>query len=523
MKIPAKNVKIYRFSCPNGLSSGKLNLMLPSVIKSVSATHGINVAYTSPNGKEITYKELDVISDEMAVWLTNKGISEGSVVGLSLPSCIEYIVSYLALAKIGAITAGINPRFTSRERSKTLWTLDPNLLITAKGYDDGVGDQYRKTLITLNEEELIQNHRVTGGSPQPLEDDDDRPVCICFTSGSSGNPKGALFTNRQLKAISELDTGGSWGGGGHRYVSTEFAHVGVMTKLPWLLATAGTTHLIHKWNAKEILQLIHEYKMSSVSAIAPQVALMLKQDGIEDLDFTSVKAIVTGGAYASINLIKKGREIFGAPWSVRYSSTESGGIGLGTSLTADDYEALHTIGRPREGVEAKICSPSGAELPTGEIGEIWISSPAVMSCYWNDPEETTKVFDQQWLKTGDLAYQTPEGYFILAGRTTEMYIRGGYNVYPLEVEGIFSEHPSIAEVVIIPRPDDIMGEIGVAVIVLEDGCSPITIEDLRSFGFDKLAKYKLPEEVIYVESIPRNTTDKIDRRELKETVKTRSD
>ena len=263
--------------------------------------------------------------------------------------------------------------------------------------------------------------------------------------------------------------------------------------------------------------------MSSVSAIAPQVALMLKQDGIEDLDFTSVKAIVTGGAYASINLIKRGREIFGAPWSVRYSSTESGGIGLGTSLTADDYEALHTIGRPREGVEAKICSPSGAELPTGEIGEIWISSPAVMSCYWNDPEETTKVFDQQWLKTGDLAYQTPEGYFILAGRTTEMYIRGGYNVYPLEVEGIFSEHPSIAEVVIIPRPDDIMGEIGVAVIVLEDGCSPITIEDLRSFGLDKLATYKLPEEVIYVESIPRNTTDKIDRRELKETVKTRSD
>ena len=496
--------------------------MLHSVIKSVSATHGGNVAYVSQYGKEITYKELDVISDEMAVWLTNEGISEGSVVGLSLPSCIEYIVSYLALAKIGAITAGINPRFTSLERSKTLGTLDPNLVITTQGHDDGVGDQYQKITIGLNEAELIQNYRVAGGSPQLLEEDDERPVCICFTSGSSGSPKGALFANRQLRAISELDAGGSWGGGGHRYASTEFAHVGVMTKLPWLLATAGTTHLIHKWNAREILQLIHEYKMSSVSAIAPQVALMLKQDGIEQLDFSSVKAIVTGGAYASVNLIKKGREIFGAPWSVRYSSTESGGIGLGTSLTADDYEALHTIGRPREGVKAKICDSSGSELPTGEVGEIWISSPAVMSCYWNDPEETAKVFDQEWLKTGDLAYQTPEGYFILAGRTTEMYIRGGYNVYPLEVEGIFSEHPSVAEVVIIPYPDDIMGEIGVAVIVLEDGCLPITIDDLRSFGAEKLAAYKLPEKVIHVESIPRNTTDKIDRRELKEIVKRKS-
>jgi len=496
--------------------------MLPSVIKSVSATHGENVAYVSPYGKETTYKELDVVSDEMAVWLTNEGILEGSVVGLSLPSCIEYIVSYLALAKIGAITAGVNPRFTSLERSKTLSTLGPNLVITAKGHDDGVGDQYRKTLITLNGAELIQNHRVTGGSPQPLEDNDERPVCICFTSGSSGIPKGALFANRQLRAISELDTGGSWGGGGHRYASTEFAHVGVMTKLPWLLATAGTTHLIQKWNAREILQLIHEYKMSSISAIAPQVALMLKQDGIEDLDFSSVKAIVTGGAYASVNLIKKGREIFGAPWSVRYSSTESGGIGLGTSLTADDYEALHTIGRPREGVKVKICDSSGSELPVGETGEIWLSSPAMMSCYWNDPDATAEVFDQQWLKTGDLAYQTPEGYFILAGRTTEMFIRGGYNVYPLEIEGIFSEHPSIAEVVIIPRPDDVMGEIGLAFIVLEDGCSPITIDDLRSFGAEKLAEYKLPEEIFYVESIPRNTTDKIDRRELKEIVKKRS-
>ena len=263
--------------------------MLPSVIKSVSATHGENVAYVSPDGKEITYKQLDVISDEMAVWLTNEGISEGSVVGLSIPSCIEYILSYLALAKVGAITAGINPRFTSLDRSKTLRTLDPNLVISAKGHDGGVGDQYRKTTIKLNETEFIRSQRVTGGSPELLEDDDERPVCICFTSGSSGSPKGALFTNRQLRAISELDAGGSWGGGGHRYASTEFAHVGVMTKLPWLLATAGTTHLIHKWNAREILQLIHEYKMSSVSAIAPQVALMLKQDGIEDLTLLQLK------------------------------------------------------------------------------------------------------------------------------------------------------------------------------------------------------------------------------------------
>ena len=127
-------------------------------------------------------------------------------------------------------------------------------------------------------------------------------MCICFTSGSSGNPKGALFANRQLRAISELDTGGSWGGGGHRYASTEFAHVGVMTKLPWLLATAGTTHLIQKWNAREILQLIHEYKMSSVSDRSSSA--MLKQDGLKISTLPQLKQS-SPGAYASINLIKK--------------------------------------------------------------------------------------------------------------------------------------------------------------------------------------------------------------------------
>ena len=493
--------------------------MLPGVIKSVSQKHGENIAYVSADARKITYSDLDRISDEMAVWLTQEGIGEGSVAALCLPSCIEYIISYLALAKIGSITAGINPRFTSHERADTLETLNPDIVITTKGSDTGVETKYPKTVIALNQTDLMHSHRIKDSYPQSLDEDDNRPVCICFTSGSSGKPKGALFTNKQLKAISDLDTGGSWGGGGHRYASTEFAHVGVMTKLPWLLATAGTTHLVEKWNAAEILNLINDYKMTSVSAIAPQIALMLKQENIQELDFASVKAIVTGGAFASADLIRKGREIFGAPWSVRYSSTESGGIGLATSLDADDLEALHTVGRPRKGVQAKICDPLGQELPDSEIGEIWLASPAVMSCYWNDPDETSKVMDQGWLKTGDLAYKTPEGNFVLAGRTTEMYIRGGYNIFPLEVENVLSELPLISEIVIIPKADEVMGEIGVAVVALTDMNSALTLDDLRSYGQEKLAAYKLPEKILFTDSIPRNATDKIDRRKLKDLVK----
>ncbi|HJM29194.1 MAG: class I adenylate-forming enzyme family protein [Acidimicrobiales bacterium] len=495
--------------------------MLATALKLVTKDHGSQVAYETANKTEITYQELDQFSDEVGAWLKKIGIVEGSVVALCLPSHVEYIISYLAVAKVGGVTAGVNPRFTSRERQEALEILNPELVITTKGYESGITNEYRTEIIELNQstDQIMSKQRLKGKEPGTLKPNPERPVCICFTSGSTGKPKGAWFANKQLQAISDLDTGGSWGGGGSRYASTEFAHVGVMTKLPWLLSTAGTTHLVEKWNAKEILQLIHDQRMTSISAIAPQVALMLKQENITNLDFRSVQAIVTGGAFASPNLIQAGREIFGAPWSVRYSSTESGGIGLGTDLEADDSEALYTVGRPREGVKAKICDSEGKELPKGEIGEIWLSSSAIMSGYWNDPEATALIIEDDWLKTGDLAYVNENHCFVLAGRTKEMFIRGGYNVFPLEVEGVLSGHSKVSEIVIVPRQDQVMGEIGVAVVVPNDNHNPPTLDELREFGEIGLASYKLPEAILCVKKIPRNATDKIDRKQLFELVK----
>ena len=144
---------------------------------------------------------------------------------------------------------------------------------------------------------------------------------------------------------------------------------------------------------------------------------MLQVNELDRFDFDCVKAIVTGGALASPELVKAGREFFGAPWSIRYSSTESGGVGLGTSLDADDEEALYTVGRPRPGIEASIRDEDGRPAPAGDIGEIWIRSNAVMSRYWNDPSSTEEAIVEGWLRTGDLAFQDSRGCFHLAGRT----------------------------------------------------------------------------------------------------------
>lgn len=464
------------------------------------------------------YGDLDRLSDEVAAGLVARGLGPGAVVALTLPSTADYIVAYLAAAKVGAVTAGLNPRFRGAERKAALDVLDPDLVISDAAHLDGVPDRLDVECVDLTDdtEAMLGPLRSRRGQVPVLAEDPDRPVCICFTSGSTGAPKGAWYTGRQLSLIAELDSGGAWGGGGHRYASTEFAHVGVMTKLPWLLATGGTTHLLAKWRAEPVLELIDRYRMTSVSAIAPQVALMLRVPDLDRFDFSCVKAIVSGGAHAPPALVRAGRDLFGAPWSIRYSSTESGGVGLGTALDADDEEALHTVGRPRPGVEAAIRHGDGSAVAPGEVGELWLRSGAVMSGYWNDPEATAETLVDGWLRTGDLAYVDDRGCYRLAGRTKEMFIRGGYNVYPLEVEAVLADHPAVAAVAVVPRPDEVMGEIGVAVVVPADPMSPPDLGDLRSFASTSLAAYKLPEAVRLVERLPVNATDKLDRRALVE-------
>ena len=227
-----------------------------------------------------------------------------------------------------------------------------------------------------------------------------------------------------------------------------------------------------------------------------------------------MRAVVAGGAASPPELVRAARQRFGAPYSIRYSSTESGGVGLATSLDADDDEACHSVGRPRPGVEAQIRDKSGARLGPGQTGELWLKSQAVMSGYWRDPSSSSAALVDGWLRTGDLATVEANGLYRLAGRTTEMFIRGGYNVYPMEVEGVLSGHPAVREVAVVGRPDPVMGEIGLAVVAPHDRALPPTLEELRAFGAGALARYKLPEALELVDALPRNPVGKIDRRQL---------
>ena len=494
--------------------------MLAATIERAAREFGSRAAFVTPSGGPMSFEQLEFAGREAAAGLRERGLGEGSVVGLVLPSGVDYLVIYLGAARIGAVTAGINPLLTQAEVTACLDTLDADLVVVDPRLAHLVE---RRTVPRCETLGPGPDPAAAGGSirspsrgrqqPAPAEDDDERPVCICFTSGSTGAPKAVWFASRQLRAVARIDAGSAWGGD-HGLSSTHFAHVGFMTKLPWMLACGRTTHLLERWSAGAALELVARHRMAAVNGVAPQIALMVRHELSRKLDFSAVRAVVAGGGSSSPELVRAARERFGAPYSIRYSSTESGGVGLATALDADEDEACHSVGRPRDGVEAEIRDADGVRLAAGETGELWLRSPAVMSGYWRDPAGTAEVLVDGWLRTGDLATVDGRGLYRLAGRTAEMYIRGGYNVYPIEVEVILDAHPGVAEAVVLGRRDPVMGEIGVAVVVPRDRVNPPTLEDLRAFCSASLARYKLPEALELVDALPRNPSGKIDRRRL---------
>lgn len=466
--------------------------MLGRVAREAAERFGDTTAYVSPSGWKVSYRELDQMADEVAVGLAAHGVHEGDVVALVLPQTPEYVIAYIAAARVGAITAGVNVRLSPPERAAVLAIAEPRLVIDSA--------------------HAVLDLRVPRAGPPPLDDAPERPVAIVFTSGTTGTPKGAVFANRQLTFITQTDTGGNWGGGGTTFAATSFAHLGPMTKLPGSLMRGGTTYVLERWRASDALRLIAEHRMSSIGGIPTQVALMLQEPDFDAYDVSCVKAIVLGGGPATPALIREARERFGAAVAIRYSCTEAG-IGIGTAFDGPLEDAEESVGRPHAGVDLALRDV------VDDVGEVCLRSPAVMAGYWNAPELTAAAITPDgFVRTGDLGWIDDRGRLHLVGRSKEMYVRGGYNVYPMEVESVLAAHPAIADVAIAPRADDLMGEVGVAVVVPREGVSAPTIDELRAFADDRLARYKLPEDLVVVDALPLTPMEKLDRRALAEMV-----
>jgi acyl-CoA synthetase (AMP-forming)/AMP-acid ligase II len=509
---------------------------LAEVVREAGRRHGDTTLYVTAGGARISYRQLDAFSEALAAGLVRRGVREGDVVALVLPSGPAYVACYAAAAKLGAVTAGVNERLAPPERGACLAVAAPRLVIGTPELLEGTGagDLAEVAEVPVVEAEDRRSPGAGGasapgtpgafdalsdladpeGAVPALEPDPQRPVAIVFTSGTTGTPKGAVYAGRQLDAVSEADAGRRWGGGGRTLASTSFAHLGTMSKLPQVLRGGGTSVVMGRWSPGEALRLVEQHRITSLGGIPTQVALMLRHERFGATDLSSVALVALGGGPCTPALVRQARAGFPCPVVVRYTCTEAG-VGTGTSPEDPDEDAELTVGRPRPGVTVSVRDERGEPLEVGEVGEVCLASAATMSGYWRDPRATEEVFTADGaVRTGDLGFLDERGRLHLAGRAKEMYVRGGYNVFPQEVEAVLEDHPDLAQVAVVPRDDPVMGEVGVAVVVPRRGRPAPTLEQLRRFAEGRLAHHKLPEALVVSDDLPRTAMEKVDRRAL---------
>ena len=336
--------------------------MLDSVVREAAERWGDATCLVAPAGWSLSYRELDRLSDEVAAGLLRTGVAEGDVVALRLPTSPDHVVAYAACAKIGAVCAAVNPRLTPTEQAAVIERVQPTLVIGAERCGDSPAT-------------LLAGLRAPGQAPPPLAEDPDRPVAIVFTSGTTGLPKGATFTGRQIRFITEVDTGMRWGGGGPALGATSLAHLGPTTKMAGNLMRGGSIHLVDRWRPALALALTAQHRMAALSGIPTQLALMLQDPTFPTLDLSCVQAVVIGGGPATPSLVQAIRSHLTPAVAVRYSCTEAG-TGLGTSFTDPPEDAEVSVGRPHPGVELALRDPdTGDDVAAGEVGEVCLRSP----------------------------------------------------------------------------------------------------------------------------------------------------
>ncbi len=490
--------------------------LVADLLRDAAAEHPDRDAYVHAD-KRSTYSWLDRAADGFAATLLDHGVRRGDVVVLMLPSSTKFAVCYLGALRVGAITSAINLRLGPREQSSIIARTEPKVTVLGDGatVPEGVDPGHVMPVTALKD--------AFGTDPPstlPRLDPSD-PTCIVWTSGTTGAPKGAVYDHERQAAISR-NVGELTRPGDRRLVVLPFPHVGYMTRMWDELANATTIVLAGEpWSAAETLRIIRDEKITMATGVPTQWQLVLGHPDVARTDFSTLRVAGIGAAAIPPELVRGMREQLGCPVITRYTCTEAG---VTTSTLATDTEDViaNTVGRPTDDVELRIFDPAtGADQPRGEVGEILSRSPAMMAGYWRDPELTATVIDADgWLHTGDLGFVGGDGNLRIVGRLKEMYIRGGYNVYPVEVEAALSDHPAIARVAVVGARDDVLGEVGVAFVVPAAGADldDLAIDALRPWCRERIADYKAPDRVVLVADLPVTAMMKVDKAALVERV-----
>ncbi|MCB0593979.1 MAG: long-chain fatty acid--CoA ligase [Lewinellaceae bacterium] len=476
------------------------------------------------SGHSFTYGELHRLGNRLAFHLRDHyGIEKGSRIAILAENCLEYIALFAAAQKMGCILVPLNYRLASAEADYLLRDSAPSLAICEKKFTSILQEAPAFASIPHYwplEELAAFCHKSKEGNHeapfpgQPLEEDD--PIFILYTSGTTGFPKGAIYSHKML-FWNSINTAMSL------IINTESRTVNVMPPFHtggWNVLTTPFLHhgaytcMVKKFDASTVLRLLQEEDVTLFMGVPTMLKMMAEVPEFEEATFPSLYYIIVGGEPMPIPLIERWQYAKGVAVRQGYGMTE-----VGPNLTSlhqnDAIRKKGSIGRPNFYVDIRIVDSEGREMPENTPGELLLRGPMVTPGYWRNEEATRRAITEGWFHTGDMVRLDEQGYLFVVDRIKNMFISGGENVYPAEVERVLQTHAGVSEAAVIGVPDAKWGEVGKAFVVRRPDVE-VSEADLQGLCRNLLARFKAPKYIIFVEELPKNDTGKINRAALKQ-------
>ncbi len=470
-------------------------------------------------GRRYTYEALSARVDRAAAALQHLlGVVKGDRIAVLAYNCPETLELMFAAGKIGAILVPLNFRLAVPELAYILGDAAPKVFVYGPEFEEAARELLRTTPVEFPVpfaaggfaacyEDLLDSSAASEGAVKPEITLDD-PHLILYTSGTTGQPKGAVLTHGTI-TWNAINTQVGWDlcQDDITITHTPFFHTGGLNVLTTpLLHRGGTVILMRAFDAAKSLQIIERERCTVVFAVPTMFQMMLESPPFGTVDLSSVRFFITGGAPCPVSLIEAYSRR-GLTFKQGYGLTEAGP----NCFTLDARDAIRkagSVGFPNMHVDVRVVTDEGDDARPDEVGELLIRGPHVIPGYWRNPDATAQALRGGWLHTGDLVRRDAEGYTYIVDRKKDMFISGGENVYPAELERLLHGHPDISEAAVIGVPDPKWGEVGRAIVVARPGTS-LTDRDVLAYLDVRVARYKIPKSVVFVSELPRNPSGKV--------------
>jgi fatty-acyl-CoA synthase len=464
-------------------------------------------------GERLTYADLDARAERAAAILLANGINPGDRVGLLAFNCTEFIELFFGAGKAGAIVVPLSTRATAHELEHIARDCGMTALLFGEEFAAIAG---ALSVVRFPLSVLRSSHVSALTDNGQRATDNESVACLLYTSGTTGKPKGVMIPRRQL-LFNGYNTALNWDlrADDVSSIFTPLYHAGGIAAFMIPIFCAGGTIVIHKgFNASEVWQTIEQEKCSVVLGVPTIWKLLMEASEFASVNLDHVRWFISGGAPLP-QFIIDAYQRRGVPFKQGYGMTEVG-VNCFTMTVDESYRKPGSIGRPMLFTSVKLMAGDREAAPN-EVGEMYIRGPHVSLGYWNNEAATRASYSPDgWFRTGDLARRDEEGFFYIAGRLKEMFISGGVNVYPAEIEAELVAHPSISDAAVIAVPDETWGEVGIAFIVGQG----MSEADIAAYLTMRIAKYKVPRRFVFVEALPRTPYGKVVKDELRKQLDT---